>query len=200
MDGFPEFLSVGCIILAAGEGRRMGALKQMLPYGGGTMLWHVVDTALDAAFGPVVVVVGANADTVREALQHKDVLVAENPAWQSGMGSSIMAGLKVLQEADDMLGAAAILLADQPAITARQYSSMRTLLQSSAADAVAAEYAGTVGVPAIFAASCFPKLLSLAPESGAKHLLRDGGLEVVRFPLPEAAHDVDTPDDLAALS
>ncbi len=196
----PQILSVGCLILAAGAGRRMGRLKQLLPYGGGTMLWHVIDTAVDAALGPVVVVVGAEADTVREAVAHKNVIVAENPLWEEGMGSSITAGIGALETVDEPVDAIALLLADQPKITARHLSGMRSLLQSSGADVVAAAYAGTVGVPAMFRASCLPKLLNLPASSGAKHLLIEGDLKVERYALPEAAVDIDTPEDLAALT
>lgn len=199
MSELSDILSVGCVILAAGSGSRMGALKQLLPYGGGTMLWRAVDTAIEAAFGPVIVVVGAEAATVRDALAHKDVLVAENPEWESGMGSSITAGLRALSALDEPIDALAILLADQPKITARQLSAMRTLLQRSSSDAVAAEYANTVGVPAVFRASCLEQLRNLAPQAGAKGLLTDGRLRVERFPLPEAAVDIDTPEDLAAV-
>lgn len=200
MDKFPDILSVGCLILAAGAGSRMGRLKQLLPYGGGTLLWHAVDTAMDAAFGPVVVVVGAEADAVRDALSHKDVLVAENPQWADGMGSSIAAGIKALQASDEPIDAVAVILVDQPKVTGRHLSAMRSLLQSSGADAVAAEYAGTLGVPALFrCSSCLQLLADLPADSGAKGLLLKGGLNVARFDLPEAAVDVDTPEDFAAL-
>jgi molybdenum cofactor cytidylyltransferase len=198
-DDLPEILSVAALILAAGSGSRMGRLKQVMPVGGGTLLWHVIDTAMDAALGPVIVVVGAEAETVRDAVAHKDVIVAENPDWEAGMGSSIAAGMRALQQLGEPIGGVAILLADQPKITARHLSSMRVLLQTPGADAVAAEYGDTVGVPAFFSASCFDRLAELPANSGAKPLLLDGSLKVVRFALPEAAIDIDTPKDLKAL-
>jgi molybdenum cofactor cytidylyltransferase len=196
----PGWFQVAGLILAAGSGSRMGKLKQLIPYGGGTLLWHAVDTALDAALGPVVVVIGAEAEAVRQALTHKDVLIAENPLWETGMGSSVAAGVRALHEGGEELDAVAILLTDQPKITARHLSQMRGALQKSDADAVAASYADTLGVPAMFRASVFDRLANLDPASGAKKLLMDSGLKVVPFNLPEAAFDLDTPADLATLT
>jgi molybdenum cofactor cytidylyltransferase len=192
------FLRVGGIILAAGASTRMGRLKQLMPFGGGTLLWHVIDTALDAALGPVVVVIGAEADEVEQAIAHKDILVARNENWRSGMGSSIRAGLRAIEESGEKCDAVAILLADQPNITARHLSQMRSRLQSSGARIVAAEYGGSVGAPAFFLRDLFPLLASLPPEAGAKAMLK-GAAHVEHFPLPEAAFDVDTPEDYDSL-
>jgi molybdenum cofactor cytidylyltransferase len=199
IDNSREILSVACVILAAGAARRMGRLKQLLPYGGGTLLWNAIDTARDAAFGPVIVVVGAEADRVRQAIAHKDVIVAENPEWSTGMGSSIAAGIRSLLESEEPVDAVALILADQPKITARHLSAMRSVLQTSDGDAVAAEYSGTIGVPALFRASVMQALAGLPAATGAKQLLTDGGLRVEHYPLPEAAVDIDTPEDLASL-
>jgi molybdenum cofactor cytidylyltransferase len=94
----------------------------------------------------------------------------------------------------------AILLTDQPLVTAEHLRAMRNLLHTSAGGIVAAEYNGTIGVPALFRRTLFPILAALPPESGARHLLRESGVEVTRFPLPEAGTDVDTPEDFAGLA
>ena len=65
---------------------------------------------------------------------------------------------------------------------------------------VAARYDGRLGVPALFRREIFPLLASLPAASGARQLLRHSGLRVEPFPLPEAAIDIDTPADLAAVS
>jgi molybdenum cofactor cytidylyltransferase len=92
-----------------------------------------------------------------------------------------------------------ILLADQPWVSAGHLRAMREQLESTNAAAVAAEYANGLGVPALFQEKLYPLLAALPPEAGAKHLLRDSGMIVSAFPLPEAATDIDTPSDLAAL-
>jgi molybdenum cofactor cytidylyltransferase len=107
--------------------------------------------------------------------------------------------MEQLQEANSHSGAVAILVADQPFVTADHLQHMRTLLYTESAPIVAAEYNGTLGVPALFRRELFATLASLPPDAGARHVLRDSGFDVTPFPLPDAAMDIDTPDDLAAL-
>lgn len=180
------------MVLAAGAATRMGRLKQLLPYRGSTLVEHAAEQALAAGFDPVVIVVGAEAESVRAALAARPVRVVENSAWHLGMGSSIQAGIEVLLDAE----AVCILLADQPLVEERHLCEMEKLLAGSAAFAVAAEYNGTLGVPALFRRELFRELQSLEPATGARALLRR---YAVAYPLPEAAVDVDTPEDFAKI-
>ena len=181
------------IILAAGTATRMGRLKQILPYRGKTLVEHSSQQALMAGFDPVVVVVGAEAATVRAALATQPVRLVENPNWQLGMGSSIAAGVEVLLDAECL----AILLADQPFVESRHLRDMQALLDRGSGLAVAAQYNGTLGVPALFKRELFGALRSLDPAAGARALLRSHAMP---FPLPDAAIDIDTPEDFATLS
>lgn len=186
------------IILAAGEARRMGHVKQLLPFGSGTLLTRAIDTAIDAGLAPVIVVVGANAEVVQSTIAAKHVEIVRNTLWQTGMGSSIAAGVRRHQELEADSGALAVLLADQPLVTSDHLRRMRRLLLDSGASTVAAEYNGTVGVPAFFRRQLLPRLAALSGEGGAKPLLRDSA--TVPFPLPEAAIDIDTPEDFSRVS
>lgn len=180
------------IILAAGAATRMGRLKQLLPYRGKTLVEHAVEQALAAGFDPVIVVLGAEADSVRATLSARPVTLVENSLWHLGMGSSIAAGVGVLAEAQ----AVAVMLADQPLVEARHLREMQALLDGSDRPAVAAQYNGTLGVPAVFKRELFEALRSLHPATGARALLR---AQATPFPLPEAAMDIDTPEDFAGL-
>ena len=175
----------------------MGQAKQLLPHRSGTLLSHSVDIARDAGLHPLIVVVGANADAVQAAVAAKPVEIVRNSKWQTGMGSSIAAGVRYHQQLQADSAAIAILLADQPLITANHLLQMRRLLLDSGAPAVAAEYNGSPGVPAFFRRQLLPQLAALTGEGGAKPLLRDG--KTARFPLPEAATDIDTPEDFSKL-
>ncbi len=196
----PERWLPGAVILAAGAATRMGQLKQLLPYRGRTLVEHAVDQAQLAGLGPVVVVLGASAPLVREAVEGTSAAWVVNENWRSGMGSSLTTGIaKLLAIAPD-ISAVAILLADQPRVTAHDLSAMSRKLETSCAPMIAASYAGTVGVPALFRNTEFEKLKNLAPEAGARALLRGGETEIQFYPLPEAAIDIDTPADFAALA
>jgi molybdenum cofactor cytidylyltransferase len=185
---------IAAVILAAGAATRMGRLKQLLPYRGKTFLQHAIEQATNAGLSPVIVVVGAQADLVAEAIRSERVEIVRNDAWQSGMGSSIAAGIRHVQGMD--VEAVAILLADQPLVTADQLGAMAALTNSS--NIVAAGYAGTLGVPAFFRREMFDALASIAPHAGARQLVRDSH-DVYGYALPEAAVDVDRPEDLELL-
>lgn len=176
----------------------MGKLKQLLPYRNRTFVQHAIAQALEAQFDPIIVVVGAEADAVQAAIAKEPIHVIYNEYWQLGMGSSLSAGMKRVQREAFESAAVAITLADQPLVTAEHLRAMRRQVHLSGAAVIAAQYNDTLGVPAIFARKMFGVLLHLPPEAGARHLLRQPGISVQPFPLPEAAMDIDTPDDLKA--
>jgi molybdenum cofactor cytidylyltransferase len=190
---------VAAVVLAAGAATRMGKLKQLLPYRNRTFVQHAIEQAMEARFDPVLVVVGAEADAVRAAIAKERVHIVHNDHWRSGMGSSISAGVKRIRQEGFESAAVAITLADQPLVTAEHLRAMRRQVHLSGAAIIAAQYNDTLGVPAIFSRKMFGMLLHLPPEAGARHVLRQPGVPVKAFPLPEAAMDIDTPDDLEAL-
>jgi molybdenum cofactor cytidylyltransferase len=177
----------------------MGALKQLLAFEGRTMLSNAISQARGAGFKPIVVVLGAQHEGVAESIKDEQVETTVNPEWSLGMGSSIRAGLKHFEKNGPLPESIAILLTDQPLVRSRQLAEMAELQAKTGAPVVAAEYDGCHGVPAVFAKELFPILTELPIDMGARHLLRDGRLAVVGYPLPEAATDVDTPADLTAL-
>jgi molybdenum cofactor cytidylyltransferase len=192
-------MPIAAVVLAAGAATRMGQLKQLLTYGDCTFVQHAIRQALGARFDPVVVVVGAGAEQVQAAIAKERVHIVRNEHWGSGMGSSVSAGVRRIQEEGFDSAAVAITLADQPLVTSEHLRAMRREAHRSGATVVAAQYNGTLGVPAIFARKMFGALANLPPDAGARHLLRQPELQIRAFPLPEAAVDIDTPDDLRNL-
>ena len=78
----------GLIILAAGQSARMGQPKQKLLYKGESLLQHVVHAALNSTCRPVIVILGAYADTISADIEGEPVVVIHNPNWEEGMASS----------------------------------------------------------------------------------------------------------------
>lgn len=188
---------MSAVILAAGAATRMGRLKQLLPYGGGTLLGHAIAQAQEAGCSPVVVVAGAEAASVVAVAESAGAVPAVNEAWQSGMGSSVVAGVRRVLAIDSASAAVLMMLADQPRVRAQHLTEMMAEFDRTSARILAASYSGTLGVPAIFRAGVFDQLLALPMSAGAKALLKAG--HIVRFELPEAAVDIDTPEDFALL-
>lgn len=181
---------MGVIVLAAGASTRLGRPKQSLPYGGSTLLGHVVGEALAARLGPVLVVLGAHPQELPPG-----ALAVPNPGWQEGMASSIRAGLAALAEGWPSVAAALLLTCDQPAVSAPLLQQMASLWREEGAPVVACQYAGTVGVPALFDRRLWPELMALQGDRGAKAVLVRHRQGARLLPFPEGALDIDTPED-----
>ena len=188
-------------MLAAGASRRLPGPKQLLRYDGVTLLRRAAETAVAAACGPVVVVLGAAASQLRPELAGLDVRVVENRRAAEGLSTSVRAGLDALSEAAD-LDAALYMVCDQPLLTA---AILKRIVAAFAGGlprpaAVACQYGGTVGVPALFSRALFGELRALEGDEGAKRVLQ-GHLDVIaRVPFEPASLDIDTSEDVGKLS
>ncbi len=178
----------------------MGQSKQLLAFRGEALVERAVREAGEAGFAPIVVVIGAGAQAIRDKLAAERIFLVENERWQTGMGSSIAAGIQFLRDLETDAAAIAILLADQPLIVASHLREMRSIFSRAGGAIVAARYNGALGVPALFKRALFGALAALDGETGARSLLRNPEYNVVPYDLPEAAVDIDTPEDFATLS
>jgi molybdenum cofactor cytidylyltransferase len=193
--------SIGAIVLAAGNSSRMGAAgpKQLLTYQGQSLVRRAIDTASMSAASPVIVVLGANAGQVYPTIENLGVEIVVNSRWETGMGSSLRAGLERILAASRALDALIIMLCDQPLVTSED---IRSLIQKHAhtnKPLVAASYSATLGVPALIAKSCFDRVKALPDDAGAKALFLNGGPDVDRVEMPCAAVDIDRPEDYEKL-
>ena len=208
--------AVALVVLAAGGSRRLGAPKQLVRWRGRTLLRRAVETALacvhhrgaDAgraahaaraapvALGPVVVVLGADARSMRAELDGLPVHVTVNRRWRDGIASSLRAGLRAALAASGRGGPAAVLFltCDQPFVTP---SLLRRLVQQfrRGAPIVACAYAGTLGVPALFGRTYLREILSLKGDTGAKRILARHRVAVAPVRFARGATDVDRPGD-----
>lgn len=190
---------VGAVILAAGSSSRMGSPKQILRFRGESLLRRAAQAALDAGCRPVIVVTGANAELSRRELDGLDVREAWNPRWETGMASSITAGLESLVHADANVTAAVFLLCDQPHVTADVICTLAAAHRVSRKPVIASTYGGSFGVPVLFDRSIFDELAQLEGKAGAKQVIERHASEVCFLPFRGGEVDVDTPDDFSRL-
>jgi molybdenum cofactor cytidylyltransferase len=188
----------GIIILAAGGSTRMGVAKQSLGYQGSTLLHRAVETAIASVCRPVVVVLGARADELRPLVDESNATAIINLLWEQGMGTSIRAGVAAMRLT--ALDAAMILLCDQPLISATTLDRMVESYFASGKQIAAASYAGSLGTPAIFAASLFEELLGLADSQGGRAVIHHHPGQVHAVEMPEAETDLDTMEDFSRLT
>jgi molybdenum cofactor cytidylyltransferase len=128
--------------------------------------------------------------------------VAMNARWPAGMGTSIRAGMEALCAGPgaDGVDAAVLAVCDQPFFSARIVGDLIAAHERSGCDIVAAAYAGTRGVPALFSRSLFPELLALDGHEGARRVIRAHPDRTLAVPFGAGAVDLDTPEDCAGLS
>ncbi len=185
-------MSVAGIILAAGGSTRLGSPKQLLEYRGRTLLRRAAEAALAAGCRPVVVVLGSSADRLCAELDGLDVQIVVNPGWPRGMGGSVRLGMAALADEADA-DAVLLTLCDQPLIEREALSRLLDAWSDrQRSSLVAAEYGGTLGVPAVFGREHFAELAALPDAAGAKPILQRHAANVRAVPMPEASTDIDT--------
>lgn len=187
---------LACVLLAAGGSRRLGVPKQLLRVQSAPLLLRAVLAAHAATEGPIVVVLGAHALKLRALLRRHGapVRVAHNARWEEGLAASLRVGLTALPP---RTRAALVLVVDQPLIDARAAQRLVRAWRRRPSMPAAAHYAGRAGVPAILPRRTWRALRSLRGDTGARALLNGSGVTLVC--LPEAALDVDTPEDVTRL-
>ena len=179
------------LVLAAGGSRRLGRPKQLVRRHGRALVVRALEAAVAVRPLWVGVVLGARAGRVAAELDSRAVTVVLNRRWRQGLALSLRAGLrKVPRSASHVL----VMTVDQWQVTA---CDLAQLLKARARVPVAAAYADTVGVPAVFPRRYWRLLASLDGDRGARELLN--APSTLRVPLPRAAEDLDRPDDLARM-
>jgi molybdenum cofactor cytidylyltransferase len=188
------------LVLGAGGSKRLGRPKQLLPYGDGTLLGHVVGVARACAFEQLVVTIGGSADHMRASVDLAGTDVVVNDAFGAGCSSSIAAALGVVDARCDVL---VLMLGDQPGVTAGTVEALRAGRGDS--PLAVCRYDDGRGHPIAFGRDVFGALADLHGDKGVWRLLdqRAGDVAEVRLAGPVPL-DVDTPEDyesvLAALA
>jgi molybdenum cofactor cytidylyltransferase len=189
---------VGAVVLAAGASSRMGSPKQTLQFRGESLLRRAALAALGAGCRPVVVVTGANAELSRGELDGLDVREVFNPHWETGMASSVRAGVEALAGAD--ADAVVLMLCDQPHVTADVISDLVAAHRATGTLVVASAYGGSFGAPALFGRALFAELARLEGAAGARQVIKRHASEAHFLSFPGGEVDVDTPDDFSRLT
>ena len=176
------------IILAAGEGKRMGMPKALLEYEKGKSFLRALATTFGKAGCDVLAVVGHCAQDVRD--NTPDVRMVENDAWRDGQLSSARAGLRAAL--DD--GADVILVhpVDMPAV---RTSTLKTLLtKTDGTDAIVPEFEGAAGHPLVLTRAGAEKILSAQGTATLEEAVSRLQLRRVQTKDPGVVVNVNSPD------
>lgn len=183
---------VGGVVLAAGAASRMGSPKQLLVWQGETLVCRSIRAALEGGLSPVIVVVGAHAEQVCQAVSGLPVQVVVNDLWRDGQSSSVKVGLKALPEG---CGAAVFLLADQPWINADLVTALRKRYNQTLAEVIAPQVNGKRANPVLFDRITFGEFDKLSGDTGGRQVLTRHVVEYLPWPDERILLDVDTPED-----
>jgi molybdenum cofactor cytidylyltransferase len=171
-------------ILAAGESRRMGRPKALVPFDGLTFVEHLLAASRHPRVGIVRVVLGANAESVRAELKLDAETIVVNEGWQQGQLSSIQAAIRSLPP--DATGGLLLCPVDHPLVTLRLVSQLIAEFDAGKNLIVLPTHLGRRGHPVIFHASLYDELLAASPDVGARQVVWAHAGEITEIPTDEA--------------
>lgn len=184
---------ISTIILAAGESRRMGQPKQLLPLGKTTILERTIDNYLNSEVHDVVVVLGYRAEEIVSLITKRPVRVAVNSAYREGMSTSIVAGLSLISDnAQGIMFA----LADQPFVDSQTINRLVESFGAYDKSIIVPTYQGRRGHPVIFPIKYKEELLSLKGDIGGREIIHrhPGDVLEVAVNCEGICVDIDTVD------
>ena len=184
------------IILAAGESRRMGQPKQLLPFGDKTMLGCVLDAFQSPRVDETIVVLGHKADEIAakiisQAETPVPLKIVRNPRYQSGMFTSVQAGLQALPKQ-----AALVLLAlcDQPRLQRATVEKLIGQFENEHPQILIPVFDGRQGHPLLFRAEYAKEILAMDESLTLKHFLASHAEEIVRLSTTDEGVLIDIDD------
>ncbi|RMG25352.1 MAG: nucleotidyltransferase family protein [Bacteroidetes bacterium] len=190
-------MNTTAILLAAGASRRMGSPKQLLRFGGQSLIRLMARELLGSRCQQVLVVLGAWQEKIQPELHDLPLHLCFNPHWQQGMGTSVACGVSALSGLPSPSQACILCVCDQPFLRSAHLNQLIHSHDQSGKGIIASAYGGNVGVPVFFHQTYFPFLMKLNGQTGAKSLLNRFPSEVATVPFPHGITDLDSPEDYA---
>ena len=186
------------VLLAAGLSRRMGERNKLLiEIQGEPLVRRTAKTYVEAGVD-VHVVLGHEADRVREALQDLTLSFVENPRYAEGQPASVRAGIASLKGGYDAI---LIALADQAALTTEDITALIRAFADRGRDRILIPYySGSRGNPVLFPAGLIADLQAQGRNAACRNFIDNNPQLTTRYDASNDhfVTDIDTPDDLAA--
>jgi molybdenum cofactor cytidylyltransferase len=183
------------VVLSAGESSRMGEPKALLRIDGQTFIERIVAALKQSGLERIIVVLGFNADEMRQEIEHLPVEILVNPDYKQGQLSSLQTAIRHL-ESDQNCDGMMVHLVDHPFIDPQLVGVMLRQFKGSKNLIVVPRHQGKRGHPVIFSRALFSELLDAPMDQGAKAVVnahRDETLEIDTEDVGITL-DIDTPD------
>jgi molybdenum cofactor cytidylyltransferase len=185
---------LSAILLAAGESKRMGEPKQLMPLGKHTLLEQAIDNLLNSPVDETIVVVGHKAEEITRAIATKPVKIMFNPNYQQGMSTSIVAGLILVDPASQ---AVMLALGDQPLVESRTINQLIDAFNSHGKGIAVPTHRGKRGHPIIFNIKYKAELLELEGDIGGREIIKNHPDDVLEVAVDSTGviTDINTQED-----
>lgn len=187
-------LRIGCVVMAAGQGRRFGGGKLTADLEGRSLIRRTLEAVPRELFSAAAVVAGEGA--VLELASSLGFLPVENRRPELGLSRTIRLGLEALGECQGAL----FWPGDQPLVRRETVLALTERWRRDPETIAALGCRGVRGSPCLFPARLFPELLDLTGDRGGSAVIRRRReLLVLVEAEEEELWDVDTREDLAVL-
>jgi molybdenum cofactor cytidylyltransferase len=170
-------------ILAAGESRRMGEAKALIPYQGLTFVEHLLAATRHPRIGLTRIVLGANAEEIRAKLSVDPAAIVVNPDWPRGQLSSLQAAIRSLPP--QITEAIVLCPVDHPLVSLKLIAKLVEAFDGGGKAIVIPTYHGRRGHPVIFRATLYEELLHAPMEIGARQVVWAHAKEIVEVATEE---------------
>jgi len=182
------------IVLAAGQSRRMGVQKLLLPFGSKTVITHIVAQLTASSVDKVNVVVGCQGERVSRELSNRPVSIVNNSNYKSGMLSSVRCGLHAMAQ---QCRAVLVVLGDQPSVTTTLIDQMLKAFAVTEKQILMPLYDGKRGHPIIFSTVYRDEILTHYDNIGLRGLLHAHKDDIFELPVKTSGvlSDMDYPED-----
>jgi molybdenum cofactor cytidylyltransferase len=188
---------IGAVILAAGQGKRFGKLKQFANLGGKPLFLYPVELTCRLKFHSIILVGNKNTAEMVDHIDRKRISYITNKESEQGMSSSLREGILALS---DDIRAVLVFLGDQPFIpdgAVEEIISTYEKQYKNGIRIVRPSYQGLAGHPVLFDRCFFSKLTAITGDKGAKEIFESfaGQVAVAEFSRHEWNMDIDTLSD-----
>jgi molybdenum cofactor cytidylyltransferase len=185
------------VVLAAGESRRMGRLKALLPFGTCTVIEQVLHSLLQLELTEVAVILGHRAEDIAAVIRPLPVHMLYNPNYRQGMTTSVQVALRDLTPVPD---AYVLALVDQPHLGRGPTRQLLAAFGRTHKGLVIPTYQGKRGHPIVLASRYRQEVLALGPHQGLHLVTRGHPDDTLEVPMDSDAilRDMDYQEEYEA--
>lgn len=185
---------IWAMVLAAGESKRMGKPKLLLPFGEKTIIETVIDNLIQSKVEKIIVVLGSDWDKIKEKIKSLPLQIIVNPHFTRGMLSSVQLGFRTLPQNTQ---AVLVVLGDQPAISSAIINEIIDAFKRTRKGIVLPVYKNNRGHPVLIDMKYRNEVENLSPDIDLRGLVYNHPEDILEVEVgtPSVLRDIDDIED-----